>query len=332
MGAALREFSRVYEAWQAVVLRAPRRRRTSPRLAPPRKWTLCDAAQLFRGGSRELRETWCVENCGEGGDMTAAAFLGGRCRRGYCSFIAKTRGDVAALLARAPQGELPLRGHGRAVRYTDSFWVFCGFNEESAGAARGALRGRKLHTDDVPHDGTWHLQASGRKTWFIRPTQELLERAARAGLALDGSKEYALLCDEGDVICVNTRLWWHRTELPMQSTPSISYARDFWLGRAPPSSDLVNVDGFYAAAPIGEGTVVVREADMPDVELPRSADPNCAVVDLGGGEMALVASRDIRQGEWFSVEHSDDDDDGDQDRPRKRAPKHGRRAVNSTQA
>jgi len=51
------------------------------------------------------------------------------------------------------------------VTYSDSYWVFTGFNRDANN--RAGLQGRKLHTDDVPQNGTWHYQASGAKVWHI---------------------------------------------------------------------------------------------------------------------------------------------------------------------
>ena len=44
---------------------------------------------------------------------------------------------------------------------------------------------------------------------------------------------------------------------------------------------------------IKAGNVVLTEDDMPDCELPRSNDPNCAVTMLDNGQGALIAIKNI---------------------------------------
>jgi len=48
-------------------------------------------------------------------------------------------------------------------------------------------------------------------------------------IELDPQVTYEVRCNQGDILAINTRLWWHSTVLPIQpkSIPSISYARDF---------------------------------------------------------------------------------------------------------
>jgi hypothetical protein len=80
---------------------------------------------------------------------------------------------------------------------------------------------------------------------------------------------------------------------------------------------MTNVDGLYATNDIEEGTIVFKEADMPDCELHRSKDnPNCQVVELndGSGVCAVVSLRPIAAGEFFCVpESSDEYEEGDYD-------------------
>ena len=88
------------------------------------------------------------------------------------------------------------------------------------------------------HDGTWHLQCTGRKVWHVRPTDALVAkwrgggggdsggggRARRrrrgGGGGGDGDDDGGralgarVETEAGDVLVVNTRLWWHRTEIP----------------------------------------------------------------------------------------------------------------------
>eukprot|EP00587_Corethron_hystrix_P012029 CAMPEP_0113300700 /NCGR_PEP_ID=MMETSP0010_2-20120614/2218_1 /TAXON_ID=216773 ORGANISM="Corethron hystrix, Strain 308" /NCGR_SAMPLE_ID=MMETSP0010_2 /ASSEMBLY_ACC=CAM_ASM_000155 /LENGTH=117 /DNA_ID=CAMNT_0000154163 /DNA_START=126 /DNA_END=479 /DNA_ORIENTATION=- /assembly_acc=CAM_ASM_000155 len=111
----------------------------------------------------------------------------------------------------------------------------------------------------------------------------------------------------------------------------MSYARDIFLSCADEKDDdrtnrcdtgtengtetaMTNLDGLYAADDIEEGTIIFTEASMPDCELPRHHDPNCHVVDLEDiGMMAVVSVKDIKAGEFFCVEETDDESEEDED-------------------
>eukprot|EP01062_Namystynia_karyoxenos_P067943 TRINITY_DN62093_c0_g1_i1.p2 TRINITY_DN62093_c0_g1~~TRINITY_DN62093_c0_g1_i1.p2 ORF type:complete len:413 (+),score=112.98 TRINITY_DN62093_c0_g1_i1:67-1305(+) len=211
----------------------------------------------------------------------------------------------------------------QVARHSECVWFFLGRN-----TAAECMPGRPEHTDDVTHCGTWHLQLQGAKTWHLRPTEELLQRNPSLSPC-------TVTCRPGDVLVVNTRLWWHRTELPdtrgAAEGLSVSYARDFRLVDAQPgggdaddddeSADMTNVEGLYAPQVVPAGSVVATADDMPDCSLPRSKEPNCVVTDTKVGRrtvMALVALREIAAGEWFSVAPSDDeggeeDEEGEED-------------------
>jgi U3 small nucleolar RNA-associated protein 6 len=139
---------------------------------------------------------------------------------------------------------------------------------------------------------------------------------------LDGSKvpQLTVNCKEGDVLMINTRLWFHQTIISPQRLPSVSYARDFRINRKGndqlrgkqsinESCTMTNVDGLYATSDIPKGTIIFTETDMPDCELHRSStDSNCEVVELEDGTSAVIASRPILSGEFFCVPESSDDD------------------------
>jgi hypothetical protein len=113
----------------------------------------------------------------------------------------------------------------------------------------------------------------------------------------------------------STRLWFHRTVIPSQVDPSVSYARDF--NQQPSQSDhevggMTNVDGVYATNDIETSTVIFTEYDMPECELHRSStDPNCEVVELEDGTSAVISCRRISAGEFFCVAESSDEEDDD---------------------
>jgi len=220
---------------------------------------------------------------------------------------------------------------GPAVHHYDSFWVFVG---NSCGPSGAGLQGRREHTDSVTHSGTWHYQVSGRKVWMVRPCLcdeweeqhggiPMLQRSVHPTPPVLQSGEYSsvhrgsdgfdrlhLECRAGDVLIINTRLWWHQTVLPTagpQSSAdtgsssrtgnnlSISVARDFSLqpeevdvcavcrstdddddrgggreGGKQSTTMMSNCDGIYATRNLKEGDVICTEEDLPDCSLPRT--------------------------------------------------------------
>ena len=241
------------------------------------------------------------------------------------------------------------------VDYGPAIWLFFGKNYSSA--ANETLLGRPEHTDSVTHDGTFHYQLSGTKIWHLRPTTELIEAMRNSSKMQCQSKccpsnkkrkidqdnaassdkndnkiRIQVECKEGDILLLNTRLWWHSTTIPCQEVPCISYARDIYFTPQQNNNDsennnehtnnressMTNVDGTYAANDIEADTILFTEHNMPDIELPRSKDdPNCRVVELedndGETYMAVVSLRTINSGEFFKLEESDDDDDDSDD-------------------
>jgi hypothetical protein len=235
----------------------------------------------------------------------------------YCSFLVqKDVSAVEGLISKLPIPILHSNWH-----HEPCVWIFFGRNDDKPNAS---LQGRPEHTDSVSHDGTWHYQLSGVKQWMLRPTAMLLAlwKEKHPDLADKWEKsgqDYRMTveCKDGDVIVINTRLWFHQTVLPWQMVPSVSYARDFWTGPHPndannDSGNMTNVDGLYATEDIEMHTIIFREADMPDCELHRSREnPNCQVVVLEDGSGAVVSLRSIAAGEFFCIAESDDDDDDD---------------------
>ena len=168
----------------------------------------------------------------------------------------------------------------------------------------------------------------------VRPMQQHDEWAGEAP-AIESS-----VCVDvaGDIFMLNTRLWWHKTELLKDDTSecSISIARDFYCPAVSLSSKrqrsdegneearggnesndsedediFTNRDGIYAAKAVSAGQVILTEAEMPDCELVRSQKPNAFVSENADtGEGCLVALRDIAPGEFLSVAPSDDDEGG----------------------
>lgn len=259
---------------------------------------------LFQSLNDKDRDSWCIEN---GSDVQPSDFL--KCTtQGYASFLIQK--DVTALertLKRLPISELPLND---TAHHEACLWFFVGVNNSSDNND-SVLHGRPEHTDSVSHDGTWHYQLCGSKHWYLRPTDELLRLAPKA-------TSVSILVQEGDVLVVNTRVWWHRTEIPIQATPCISYARDFHLSDealVASNAQMTNVDGLYAPHDLEENTIIFTEHNMPDCELPHADldKANCRVVDLDDGNSALISSRFIPAGEFFCCLAGPDDDTSDEE-------------------
>lgn len=320
-------------------------------------WThpMDELRRAFAEAPQTVHDTYTSES---GRQRSAEELLGrpktGKRRRGECdrqqddrwysSFVVQgSRSRLDSFLERMPLAELgdcwrPSRQAADTVVHAAAVWVFFG----QCGSA-APVPGRAEHTDAVEHDGTWHLQVCGSKVWYLRPTETLLASwrgdSGSGGTvgAAASAKGVRVVVEAGDVLVVNTRLWWHRTEIPDTRTAadglSVSLARDIFLGKAASgegvgggddddgltasqsSTQLVNnFEGLYAADAIKEGTVVLTEDEMPECELPRVADnPSLGLTNLPDGRMALVAVRDIAAGENFSLAPSDSENDSDDD-------------------
>mmetsp|Transcript_1850 Transcript_1850/g.5408 ORF Transcript_1850/g.5408 Transcript_1850/m.5408 type:complete len:411 (-) Transcript_1850:1078-2310(-) len=347
-------FFEAYEKHQAVLLKPAQNQQLGKKNAL--SWR--GLAALFDSLTDDDQGTFCIENAGANGDgkdgnkkEKPADFLApsgdeqDEERRGYCSFLVQSPKILADTLDRLPLPELPLKSNNgdstsadeKRMRYGPCLWLFFGRNApKETTATQDLLDGRPEHTDSVSHDGTFHYQLSGSKTWHIRPTTELIKRRsnneegngkfhkstdAPASTGVAGSEEgrVTVKCNEGDVFILNTRLWWHKTVIPPQpickvdgkAVPSISYAREFSFAALKGTSDskMSNLDGLYAADTIEKDTVVFTEEDMPDCELHRSEDPNCELVQLDNGMGAIVSRRAIAAGEFFCIAESSDEED-----------------------
>ena len=183
--------------------------------------------------------------------------------RGYCSFIVSKTTDrdvYNTLLQRLPLKRLPLTTIDssiptRQLQHGPCVWFFVGRNDRNNNGDSNTppLPGRPEHTDAISHNGTWHYQLAGGKIWTVRPTEELLQhwkKQTKAGEAVVSTASFDIHCHTGDVLLINTRLWWHATSIPsggggarggqrgillndknkkQKNGPSISYARDvYW--------------------------------------------------------------------------------------------------------
>lgn len=270
---------------------------------------------LYRKRSKLVRKEFTLENVGGRLKRLTApqVFIGGKKRPGgtwYASFVIQD--DADGLLAAFKVLPFSTPKFWKA-RHSDCLWFFVGQN-----FGRKPMQGRPEHTDAVMHSGTWHVQLSGTKTWYLRPhTSEdgwagggIPRLRGKAGP--DGKVRLRVDCRAGDLLLVNTRLWWHQTTIDptrqADSKLSLSCARDFYIGKKNTACDMTNVDGFYATKDVKKGSVIIWETEMPDCALPRSEAPNCVVTSVSS-EGALVALRNLKKGDWLTVAPSDDESD-----------------------
>jgi U3 small nucleolar RNA-associated protein 6 len=306
-------FAEAFRTFQIVHLR-----NTTKGLAKRKHTTWKDIGGIFEGLDPSDRESWCIETQ-KGEAISAATFLEPRvaATRAYCSFlIQKDKNAYQAAVEKLPLKELGWT----EWHYEPALWLFFGRNS----LGNGDLEGRAEHTDSVSHDGTWHYQLSGTKEWYLRPSPKLMVHlqshlSPDLQLPLQETTRIRLECMEGDVIVINTRLWFHSTVIPPQQFPSVSYARDFretteTRTTEEGSDGMKNVDGLYATKDIEVGSIIFTEKDAPDCELHRSSvNPNCEVVELEDGTSAVVSSRSIAEGEFFCVAESSEEEDGSED-------------------
>eukprot|EP00316_Scyphosphaera_apsteinii_P020715 CAMPEP_0119319156 /NCGR_PEP_ID=MMETSP1333-20130426/48623_1 /TAXON_ID=418940 /ORGANISM="Scyphosphaera apsteinii, Strain RCC1455" /LENGTH=350 /DNA_ID=CAMNT_0007325499 /DNA_START=130 /DNA_END=1182 /DNA_ORIENTATION=- len=263
-----------------------------------------------RGSKREAVLCRKRKHTTGSGPTSSSELLGARSipkSNWYASFIVQGGQALDTLLASIPLVAPPCLSDARA-RHHRAVWWFIGRN-----SSRTALAGRPEHTDDIAHDGTWHLQVNGTKEWTIRPTDEWFgtrtTRQSHRG-------PVRILCEPGDILCLHTGKWWHSTQIPTQSGPdhlSISYARDFVLcdretGDVVGKSDdegeeatMTNIDGLFTTSFVHAGTIILTEESMPECELPVSNEPNCEVCESEDGVMCLVATKDIASGENLTI-------------------------------
>ena len=251
----------------------------------------------------------------------------------YCSFLVQhNESAIEDALRHLPISIPPCDIFSPSyVHHSKHIWMFFGRHLNRNKTHQGMLRGRPEHTDQVTHDGTWHYQNSGSKIWFVRPVLKMSDKwicpKDLINASLNSHRRFRIECEAGDMLFINTSLWFHQTRIPKtsaaQDTLSFSYARDFRMGKRSgetedaDEADMTNVDGLYAQKRIQAGEVVLTENDMPDCELPRAADPNCeiACAQIEGEEeseiMVLMARRDIKKGEWFTIAFDDEDENED---------------------
>ena len=309
------DFTDCFDKFRVVLLK----KRISSQDVKCFKWQ--QTAGLFARLNTEDQSTWCVETPGQREtEVSPETFLDPRSSdlRGYCSFLVQN--DATAYedtLASLPVSD-PLPGLSWSYA-SKALWFFFGRNPTGS----LTLSGRPEHTDSIATDGTWHYQSSGSKTWFIRPTPQLLKywKDEKLDTSYDSSTRLRVDCEEGDIVVINTRLWKHCTIILPQDVPSVSFARDFYTDTSSEQAvmndstmpatlegTMKNLDGLYATDDIDAGTVIFTENDLPECHIPSAINPNCEVVELEDGTSALVSMKHIAQGQFFCVAESESDE------------------------
>jgi hypothetical protein len=198
------------------------------------------------------------------------------------------------------------------LQITGGAWLFLGHvggKSSNKNKRKRSMVGRAEHVDEVSHSGTFHYQVAGTKTWWIRPHPELFvdnppDLSQIPGAERDKAWKLKVTVQEGDVFCLNTKIWYHYTELPQDAEWSMSVARDFYLPIPCPQDT-------------SEGEVIWEEENIPD-DMPRTTEPNCALIqvqdeddeeDDDDGKIVLVALQDIQQGELLSIAIDDGESD-----------------------
>jgi hypothetical protein len=317
-----------------------------------------DLRKLYESEPSIVEKSFCVENSsGEISHLNAKTCFGSVTEQvemsnamiktkdveanWYCSFIAQKVDGKGSKAMLELESKLPLRSFGEIKgiselslslrsthKTTAPIWIFVGVPDPSR-----AMPGRKEHIDSIQHDGTWHLQVSGAKTWKLRPAESQEWNGVDSGCApqlAPGCRHLEVTLREGDFLAVNTRLWWHST-IVEPGEVCFSYARDFYDSTLSPSSsrcssaqnkeiledrEFTNVEGVYATRDLNEGDVVLSEHELPDCSLGRSNEPNCEVGESEDGILVLVAIKNIHTGDWLTVAESSDEEseeEGDDD-------------------
>jgi len=144
---------------------------------------------------------------------------------------------------------MPLRDPPLNLYHDKCVWCFVGKSETAS------IVGRTEHKDIISASGSWHLQTRWKKIWYVREDKN--------------SSPVAIVVNPGDMIFINTRKWFHQTEIPKSDHGeySISYARDFWLDyddfkRDSKKVDKSNIETPWANNDIPKGGLVISEKPL----------------------------------------------------------------------
>lgn len=304
------EFRRLYRTYQVVLLKEYGLIDLSKKIPfestnhdfssapmPPKSDTfgLDHLAVLYESHSKAIDKSWGVENGPTGLNhhhMTGKATHSSISNKWYASYVLQHDEAFEQLLEYVPMKEPKVLTDVRAF-HTPCIWVFVCHNNYSS-----PLSGRAEHIDAVQHDGTWHLQVCGTKTWKIRPNEGgdwsvVGHSTTRVPFIVHDSKgsrnhehsdcpaHLEVTVEAGDVFVINTRLWFHQTHIndtsSARSKVSFSYARDFYFERNNSTSSLeasmTNIEGTYAVkAHEAEDILLVEDPVVATIHYGRCND------------------------------------------------------------
>jgi len=278
-------------------------------LAPANTFGRESVIELCKYIQTDLKDTFSVE-FGDAASIDPSVMNEKQRRSWYVSFIVQKDRTRFERLVKC----LPLDKIQGDCTHSNAVWIFMGQNLHHR-----YLDGRAEHTDSLSDaDATWHLQTRGTKMWYVRPSSKLLKTFDQEE-DLNFWRHTHRICLEmqrGDLLLIDTQMWWHHTKIPSTVSGdrvSLSYARDVCLSGSSATTTtattttLTNIDCVYASNDILCGDVVLTEHDLPDCELASSSTPNCYVTEDEKGMGVLVALRDIKQGEIFTIIMDEDE-------------------------
>jgi hypothetical protein len=218
---------------------------------------------------------WDVENPGQHSrdSLSHKCILGSRAFPDGAFYVsAILQRDKAALKSffkQAPFACPPLIGTPK-VQHDDGVWLFVGSNPPqdtgnfphssklrkvnhsdkkrpvpNVSLTTVPLLGRPEHVYKAGHSETWHVQVCGPKTWYVRPCVKADDWQGSppqiAGMKWTvkfktGGARIKIAVKAGGVLLINTRAWYHHTQIEGQERTggskslSISYASDFIFG------------------------------------------------------------------------------------------------------
>ena len=321
---------------------------------------LSSISKAFQSASIQDQESWCIENNGNDNNalertktiahISPSEFMSPNSKiKGYCSFILQDDSEqVVSNLTNqvAPYSTLPLQQEAQdppdtkredsmlpSITTANPYWIFVGRNTNPT----IPMQGRSEHTDDVQHDGTFHYQCCGSKTWYIRPTAALKRKLLqdKSNNIMKLKDRYEITLEEGDIFVINTRLWWHQTEIPSPPSASasasaviadqgqnvsISYARDIYLDATEKKVSKIsqassteeheekmsNQECAWAVGFIGKGTVLLMEDSDPPPMMTRTqqkSKANCQMIILENSDCGADNTEAIDKDEVKRQKH-----------------------------
>eukprot|EP00051_Salpingoeca_urceolata_P020156 m.300401 g.300401 ORF g.300401 m.300401 type:complete len:860 (-) comp19555_c3_seq4:232-2811(-) len=226
----------------------------------------------------------------------------------YCSFVLNKSTCPPGGFERTLKTLAPTTPHlSDDVTYTPNVWFFFGNNH-----AKTQLAGRTEHTDVITHHGTWHVQLSGCKVWRVRPDEGAAGWPGGAPPQLDDER-LVVVAEAGDLLLINTMLWFHETALPPAPGLCFSFARDFYLDGSDSGDDasdveMGNLEDTWATQAVAHGTVIAHGDEVPPNlrEVGPSEQPSCHIewgprTRTSQPSPRLIASRDIASGESLTI-------------------------------